>query len=96
MTLTMQIDEILAQRQLTANSKQLSVNSKLSVDKLLTDKEIDYCLKETADLINPKFNNWYIKCLFKLGVSGYMERAEKARKFGNNPQVYFSALLKKY
>lgn len=95
MDLTMHIREELERRkQLTVNSELLVVSSKLSVDKLLTDKEIDFCLAQTLDLQNPKFKAWYRLRLYKLGVSEYMERAEKARKYGKQPQAYFSKLLK--
>lgn len=92
------IEQQIEQRrkQLTVNSQQLEVNSKLSVDsKLLTDKEIEYCLEKTKDLINAKYEAWYRLRLYRLGVSEYMERAEKARKFGKNPTNYFSYILKR-
>ena len=87
---------LASRKQLTVNSKLLSVNSKLSVDnKLLTDKEVNFCLEETADLINTEYEAWYRLRLYKLGVAEYMTRAEKARKFGKNPQKYFSSILKR-
>mgnify|MGYP001004953072 FL=1 len=96
MDLTMEIDKIIASRkQLTVNSEKLVVNSQLTT-KLLTDKEIAYCLNNVTDLMNPGWEPWYRLRLYKLGVSEFMERAEKSRKYGRDKRKYFSNLLKRY
>lgn len=93
----MQIEQILAERKRSVDSKLLVVNSNLSTDssKLITDVEIDFCLEQTNDLVNEQFRSWYILRMMKLGCAEYMERADKARKYGKDPKKYFSSILKR-
>lgn len=89
----MQIDQILAARQYTVNSK--TVNSKQSVySKLLTDKEIQTVIEQVSDLINPEYRAWHIKRMLQLKPDEYLARADRARKFGKDKRAYFTSLLK--
>jgi hypothetical protein len=56
--------------------------------------EEDKIIESYSDIIDPQYRLWFIKRLKQLGKQEFIERAEKAKKYGNNPQKLFVSLLK--
>ncbi len=57
---------------------------------------IDRVLDSFPELVTDDFRAWHAKHVARLGASKYIELAERAKKYGNNPAKLFSTMLKKY
>lgn len=90
---------VITNRQLTNdNCHMTSNNLHLTTDnsqKLLTDKQVESILELAKDLIDPQFREWHISRLYKLGGTEYLNRYDRAKKYGKNKPKYFSAILKR-
>lgn len=89
----MQVDEILKQRQLSTDNRQLKVNLSSTDNSQMT---IDRVLDSFPELVTEDFRAWHAKQVSRLGVTKYVELAERAKKYGSSPAKLFSSMLKKY
>src|SRR5690554_311911 len=60
----------------------------------LSIAEEDEIVGSYADIIDPNYRVWFIKQLRRVGKTRFIECAEKARKYGKEPQKLFVSLLK--
>lgn len=93
MTLKMQIEQILEQRKQSIDNRQLKVNSS-SIDS--SQMTVDRVLDSYPDLVTDDFRSWHAKKATQIGTKKYIELADRAMKYGNNPARLFSSMLKKY
>lgn len=67
--------------------------SSIAIEKL-TPLQEDQILDSYPQLINPNYRAWMIKRLRQIGKQAFIERADRAVKYGCNPQKLFVSLLK--
>lgn len=65
-----------------------------SIDNSL--KTIDRVLDSYPKLVTEEYRGWHANQIKRLGTSKYIELADRAMKYGRNPQALFSTMLKKY
>jgi hypothetical protein len=93
MTLKMQIDKILEQRQLSTDNRQLKVSLSSTDNCQMT---VDKVLDSYPQLVTEDFRPWHARQISRIGTNKYIELANRALKYGNNPAKLFSTMLKNY
>lgn len=91
MDLTMQINEVIEQRKQSIDYRKDTITS---IDNSL--KTIDRVLDSYPKLVADEYRGWHANQIKRLGVNKYIELADRAMKYGKNPQALFSTMLKKY
>lgn len=91
-----QINDILSSRVYSNShsySKRKNFSSSIAIEKLSADEE-DQILDSYPELINDTYRGWMINKLRSIGKQAFIEKADKAMKYGKNPQRLFVSLLK--
>ena len=57
---------------------------------------IDRVLDSYLDLVPEDFRPWHARQIKRIGTKKYIELAERAKRYGNNPAKLLSSTLKNY
>ena len=68
-------------------------SSSIAIDKL-SSKEVDQILDHYPQLVEEKFRGYFVNRLKEIGKHKFIQLADRAIKYGNNPQKMFNHLLK--
>lgn len=82
----------VAQQVYGNGNRKKNSSSSIAIDKL-SSKEEDEVLDYYSQLIDPDFRGWFVIRLRKIGKNKFVSLADRALKYGRNPQKMFSKLL---
>lgn len=68
-------------------------SSSIAIDKLTTKQE-DELLNHYSQLVAESYRGYYVIKLREIGKQEFIRRAERAIKYGRNPQKMFGHLMK--
>lgn len=75
-------------------SNSYSNRNKTNITSIAIDyREIDKILDSYPQLIKEEYRGWFVKKLKEIGKQAFIEKAERAIKYGKNPQKLFTSML---
>jgi len=94
MDFIVEVEKILQQRKSSIDYSQKKLDTNTSIDNRL--KTIDRVLDSYSSLVPDAYRAWHVNQIKRLGLNKYIELAEKALKYGRNPQALLASMLKNY
>lgn len=73
-------------------SDRKSTNNSIAID----NRSIDKVLDTYPQLVPESYRAWHVNQIKRLGINKYIQLAERATKYGNDPQKLMVSLLRQY
>lgn len=82
--------------EIARRQQSIDYSNRTNTNNSIDYRSIDRVLDTYPQLVPDSYRAWHVNQIKRIGVDRYIQLAERATKYGNNPQKLMVSLLKQY
>ena len=82
--------------EIVRRQQSIDYSNRTNTNNSIDYRSIDRVLDTYPQLVPDSYRAWHVNQIKRIGVDRYIQLAERATKYGNNPQKLMVSLLKQY